>query len=144
VIASRGLIADRHTRQSVGQELNQVQGQRWLGRQLASRMEAGDRWVVDGLRFAEDFAFWKERFGSNFVHVTIEASTKLRMGRYPGHLTNSEFEHIDLAPVERDIGTLAGSADHVIVNEGSLEDLAECARIHATLSVRSTNGLQQR
>ena len=120
VIAERGLEANRDTRQSVGQEINSELGQRWLGRRLLARMCDGRLWVVDGLRFLEDRAFWFEQVGAKFVHVHIEASEQTRRLRYGSEALSEEaFASIDHAPVEREIAGLSMHADATIINNGS-------------------------
>ena len=124
VIGERGLKLSRRNRQSVGQEINKGFGQRWLGRKLLHRMENGDFWVVDGLRFKEDHSFWREHLGVHFIHIHISAGQSLRQVRYTEAVSESEFDAIDHALVEREIDTLADFADDVVQNEGSIEDLA--------------------
>lgn len=124
VIAERGLVASRETRQNVGQEINEDRGQRWLGRRLRARMTGDGPWVVDGLRFLEDRAFWFEQVGCDFLHVHVEAGEPLRRSRYgDGPLDEASFAEVDRAAVEREIEALGRGAGVTIANEGSIEDL---------------------
>lgn len=126
-IVQRGGPLNRDTRQRVGREINEQEGQRWLGRRLIARMKEGGeggKWVVDGLRFREDHAFWAERLGPRFVHVHIDAPERIRMARYDcGNVSLEQFQTIDQAPVEREIDGLKDLATHVIANVGTIADL---------------------
>ncbi len=124
VIVERGLVPNRETRQSIGQEINSEHGQRWLGRRLLAGMRDGRCWVVDGLRFLEDRAFWFEQVGSKFIHVHVEADERTRRFRYgDGTLREEAFAKIDYATVEREIAALGRRASLTIANDGSKSDL---------------------
>lgn len=124
VIVERGLVPQRSTRQLVGREINEGAGQRWLGKRLLSRMGESGRWVVDGLRFREDHAFWAEHLGSNFIHIHIEATPAMRMDRYGApDMTAALFQTIDEAIVEREIDSLKQLADRSILNHTAIADL---------------------
>lgn len=124
VIVERGLVPQRSTRQLVGREINEGAGQRWLGKRLLSRMGESGRWVVDGLRFREDHAFWAEHLGSNFIHIHIEATPAMRMDRYCApDMTPALFQTIDEAIVEREIDSLMQLADRTIQNHAAIADL---------------------
>ena len=128
VISQRGLEPNRLNRQRVGQEINEGLGQRWLGRRLLERMKEGQAWVVDGLRFKEDHAFWFERLGYNFRHIHVDALADARCGRYlDGSISEMDFHAIDHAPVEREIPDLATLAHENVRNDKTLGEFKKQA-----------------
>lgn len=122
-IVARGETPDRTTRQTVGLEINRSKGQRWLCEKVLERVSGSQHIVVDGLRFPEDHAFFFERFGSEFVHLHVQAPEALRVERYREHERDGvPFEVSDSQPVESKIGELAHLAAAVLNNEGSLAE----------------------
>ena len=81
-ILSRGETPTRSVRQMVGYQLHQERGQRWLSEQVIARVPAERPRVIDGLRWPEDVACFRERFGSRFVHIHIDAGFEQRALRY--------------------------------------------------------------
>jgi dephospho-CoA kinase len=82
--------------------------------------------VIDGLRFAEDHAFLKERFGQSFIHVHIISDTDIRRKRYLSKATNDkDFEIAEKHGVEGGIWKLSKLADFTIYNNCSLATFAE-------------------
>lgn len=133
-IIARGGTLNRATRQAVGLEINRSKGQRWLCERVLERVAGSDLVVVDGLRFPEDHAFFFERFGSEFVHVHVQAADELRAQRYREQEQNgSSFEAAESQPVERNSGELAAFASCVHTNDGSLaehrESVLNCLRL---------------
>jgi hypothetical protein len=80
--------------------------------------------VIDGLRFPEDHAFFAEQFGSQFVHLHLNAPDAVREGRYnessQGELS---FSDADRQPVEAEIDRLAALAMASIDNFGTIDEL---------------------
>ena len=60
--------AARASLQKIGNQLRQESRQRWLNQRLLNRLQTheGD-FVIDGLRWPEDHAFWAERFGPGIL-----------------------------------------------------------------------------
>jgi predicted nuclease with RNAse H fold/dephospho-CoA kinase len=125
-VISRGDVPNRATRQRVGAEINRTHGQRWLCEKVLERVAGEKLVVVDGLRFPEDHAFFVERFGSEFVHLHIQASDGHRASRYAeSEQVNSSFEMTDRQPVEAKVGELVKLASAVLQNDGSIAQLTE-------------------
>lgn len=123
-IERRGGKLDRETRQSVGDEIHRMKGQRWLCERVLERVADTKSIVVDGLRFLEDRAFFAERFGSRFLHLHIDASEGVRRSRYDAAKEGTvPFEEADRQAVEAQIEKLAGLAKLRIKNEDSREEL---------------------
>lgn len=127
-IVEQGKTPDRGSRQKYGEYIHDELGQRWLGRRLADRLTTDRPWVVDGLRFLEDHAFWREWAGSGFEHVHISASDEVRRGRYgDGALSPEAFAEIDCRPVESEIDALSRLATVRLDNERGIDDLRSAA-----------------
>jgi predicted nuclease with RNAse H fold len=128
-IIEQGEVPNRVTRQSFGEVIHKELGQRWLGQRLAERLPPGRPWVIDGLRFREDHAFWREHAGKGFEHVHIVASERVRRARYEARdISSEEFIRADRQPVEAEIDLLGEQASTTIVNERDVEDLRSAAR----------------
>jgi predicted nuclease with RNAse H fold/dephospho-CoA kinase len=123
-IRSRGEVPNRATRQRVGTEIHTNKGQRWLCERVLGRVPGQPFIVIDGLRFPEDRAFFVEQFGSQFVHLHLNAPDALREKRYTessqGELS---FSDADRQPVEAEIDRLSGFATAIIENLGTISEL---------------------
>jgi predicted nuclease with RNAse H fold/uncharacterized protein YprB with RNaseH-like and TPR domain/dephospho-CoA kinase len=125
-ILSRGEVPSRATRQRVGKEIHTNKGQRWLCERVLDRVPARPFIVIDGLRFPEDHAFFVERFGSQFVHLHLDASDAVREERYTeGTGDGLSFADADKQPVEAEIDRLSDLATKVIENVGTINDLED-------------------
>jgi dephospho-CoA kinase len=123
-IITRGQVPDRASRQFVGTEINRTLGQRWLCEKVLDRVSGKELIVVDGLRFPEDHTFFVERFGSDFIHLHIEAPNEIRAHRYSSAEHNElPFEIADRQQVEAKIDELAGLADATIPNGSTVAEL---------------------
>ena len=123
-IRSRGQVASRATRQLVGEEIHTNKGQRWLCERVLDRVPGHPFIVIDGLRFPEDHAFFAEQFGSQFVHLHLNAPDVVRERRYTessqGELA---FRDADGQPVEAEIDRLSGLATAAIDNFSTIDEL---------------------
>jgi uncharacterized protein YprB with RNaseH-like and TPR domain/predicted nuclease with RNAse H fold len=119
---AQGVAPDRAGLQRLGEQLNASGKQRWLSSQLF--MAAGDsqRIVVDGIRFAEDHAFWSERAGPNFHHIHVASAYDVRRARYERLDPEADFSAISAQPVERQVASLGRLAHLTIENGGRLSD----------------------
>jgi len=85
--------------------------------------------VIDGIRNLEEVETFKKNLGDDFLLVAIQVSDKLRYKRAMNR--NRKDDSKDLAKIkERDnreinwgLNTVIASADMIISNEGSLEEL---------------------
>lgn len=132
-IVARGEALNRATRQAVGLEINHTKGQRWLCEKVLERVDGNKYIVIDGLRFPEDHAFFFERFGSEFMHLHVQAPNEVREIRYrENERDDAPFTVADNQPVESKIGDLARLASGVLSNDSSLaehrENVLKCLR----------------
>ena len=134
-LVARGQVPDRASRQFVGTEINRTKGQRWLCERVLDRAVDRKLIVIDGLRFPEDHAFFLERFGSDFVHLHIQAPKESRERRYSIVEQNElPFEVADQQQVEGKIDDLAGLADAVISNAGTVAALRQLPGTNARIA----------
>ena len=125
-IRSRGEVPNRAIRQRVGTEIHANKGQRWLCERVLDRVPEQQFIVIDGLRFPEDHAFFVERFGSQFVHLHLDAPEAIRQKRYSeGTRDDLSFGDADTQSVEAEIDQLSGLATKVIENVGTINDLED-------------------
>jgi predicted nuclease with RNAse H fold/dephospho-CoA kinase len=125
-IIARGEVPDRAMRQQVGGEINKTRGQRWLCEKVLERVAGEKLIVVDGLRFPEDHAFFVERFGSEFLHLHIQASDEHRASRFAASgQAGLSLDTADRQPVEAKVGELARLAAAVLQNDASIAHLTE-------------------
>jgi predicted nuclease with RNAse H fold/dephospho-CoA kinase len=125
-IVARGETPNRATRQHMGSKIHSEKGQRWLCEKVLTRVSGEQFVVVDGLRFPEDHAYFAENFGSEFIHLHVSASDKIRAARYAENESDGlPFDFADEQPVESRIGALERLANIVISNEGSVAQLSD-------------------
>ena len=130
MLRERNLPLDRHHRQLVGAEVNRDGRQRELAERTLSRVDGARIIVVDGLRFPDDHAFLKEKFGFRFVHIHVSAPTDVRRARYAERLglgpteASQAFGEANASEVERMVPALEQLADQTVFNIGSKGDMA--------------------
>jgi dephospho-CoA kinase len=123
-IRSRSGVPERAERQRVGYELHETKGQRWLCERVLEQVPSAPFIVVDGLRWQEDAIFFFERFGSQFLHLHVEAPAHLRSERYSRDANGGPaFGVADAQPVESQVDALGRLATKRIINDSSLEAL---------------------
>jgi len=87
--------------------------------------------VVDGARSLEEAEAFREAF--DVILIAVHASPKtrferiLRRGRSDDILTWNEFVKRDRRELGFGLGSAIALADHMIINEGSLEDFMRSA-----------------
>lgn len=85
--------------------------------------------VIDGIRNREEVVTFKKKLGNDFLLIAIQVSDKLRYKRAMNR--NRKDDSKDIAKIkERDnreiswgLNTVIASADIIILNDGSLEEL---------------------
>ena len=109
----------------MGDYVNKIKGQRWLCNKLLNDLFINQKSIViDGLRFPEDHAFMKERFGYNFVHIHLKSEDSIRKKRYLKESRNDvTFEEAISHSVERDVAKLTKLADFTVDNNRNLSYL---------------------
>jgi predicted nuclease with RNAse H fold/dephospho-CoA kinase len=130
MLRARNLPLDRHHRQIIGAEVNRDGRQRELAELTLSRVSDARTIVVDGLRFPDDHAFLKEKFGFRFVHIYVSAPIEVRRQRYADRMgleasqASQSFEEAIGSEVERLVPTLERLADQTFFNNGSKDDMS--------------------
>jgi predicted nuclease with RNAse H fold/dephospho-CoA kinase len=130
ILRERELPLDRRHRQMVGAEVNREGRQRELAERTLSRVSGAKTIVVDGLRFPDDHAFLKEKFGFRFVHVFVSAPIDVRRERYAERLglgpkeAGQAFEEANASEVERMVPALEHLSDQTVFNIGLKDDMA--------------------
>lgn len=120
VLAERGLEPSRENHQKVGLELHRDKGQAWLCENaLALLPHDANALVLDGMRWREDVAYMKERYGSKFLHIHVAARERERKRRFEGDGKGIAYEDVISHPVEQQVAALANLADRMIENDGS-------------------------
>ena len=127
----QGRGTTRQALQEIGQKIHLELGQRWLNRRLLDRYgDGGQMFVVDGLRWPEDRAFWLERYGPAFIHVHLDVPTGVRRQRFAQrHGPQADFEDASRHDVEQGVEALRHLADWVLPNEGEQHALGACDEI---------------
>jgi uncharacterized protein YprB with RNaseH-like and TPR domain/predicted nuclease with RNAse H fold/dephospho-CoA kinase len=124
LMQSQGKEISRPALQHFGDAIYNERGQRWLGRKLMDTLPKKGNIVIDGLRFADDYAFLIEMFGPAFRHVHVETSEQIRKTRFEMREAGGmSFQEAELHPVEQHIQVLRTLAHEVITNNGTVQDL---------------------
>jgi len=134
LIEKEGLVADRKSRQEFGWRLHVEKGQSWLCEQVVRRVGETEKIVVDGLRFPEDHAWFRERFAMRFMHLHIEAPSELRLSRLRATAPIADLKEVESQPTESQIEKLGRKASFIIRNDGMLDALRERLTIVAAES----------
>ena len=118
ILDERRKPVTRSNLQRVGREVNEDQGQRWLGNKTLSLVSDATKIVVDGIRFYEDVAFLREQFGPGCIHVHIDATEAVRTKRMIKDTAKEDlkFAVAKRSKTETEIGKLSSVADIVIKN----------------------------
>lgn len=98
-------------------------GQRRLGQAVAAAVSDAPLGAVDGLRFPEDDALMRERFGPAFVHVHVEAPQDARRERFLGR-GGAPHEYVTVSAGSAETGSdaMRALADHVVENTGTVDE----------------------
>ncbi|MCB8839497.1 ribonuclease H-like domain-containing protein [Aurantimonas sp. VKM B-3413] len=126
-LRARGLPLDRIERQRLGAEIHRTGRQRWLAGRTLARVGDAERVVIDGLRFADDHAFFGEIMGGSYLHVFVDADEALRRERYALR-SDDDFSVAASADVESGIEILRGLAHRRLVNCATRDTVAAEAR----------------
>lgn len=73
--------------------------------------------VVDGLRWREDVAFFRERYRLGLVHLHVTAPLQLRRERYERRDKNVLFDEANSHEVEQEVPIVGAMADATIIND---------------------------
>lgn len=124
-LASRRPGASRRELQRMGEEVRQEPlGQRRLGQEVVAALGDAPRCAVDGLRFPEDHALMRERFGRAYVHVHVAAPIEERRKRFVSRGgTPDEYAAAAASSTEAAAARMRSLADRVIDNTASEDDL---------------------
>lgn len=91
----------------------------------------GDFVVIDGTRGLDEIRAFKHAFGDDLKTVAIHTSARTRFERLMARsrpdqpTTREEFDQRDRRELEWGLGEAIALADHMIVNESTIEDLEE-------------------
>jgi uncharacterized protein YprB with RNaseH-like and TPR domain/predicted nuclease with RNAse H fold/dephospho-CoA kinase len=113
----------RSNLQEMGDKINQKKGQRWLCHELIEHFFKNQKKIViDGLRFPDDHAYFKEMYGSHFIHIHLKCDEEIRKSRYRNNPENNTlFEIANNHNVERDIDNFLNLSDVVIENNKNID-----------------------
>jgi dephospho-CoA kinase len=97
---------------------------------LLKKLENSPAVIIDGIRGDAELEIFKTKFKDNFVNVAIHSNPKIRYeriikGRHRSDdvMTEDEFRGRDGRELSWGIGNAIALADHMIVNEETLDDL---------------------
>lgn len=126
VLRERHEPVTRQTQQRVGLELHNEKGQAWLCERAVDRLQGSpSKIVVDGLRWPEDAAYFRDRFGQRFRHIHISALDEIRRERALRSGRHSDFDRADHHPVESGIEAIGHLADISIANDSDIASLEQ-------------------
>jgi dephospho-CoA kinase len=122
LLLDRSLQPNRQSLQQIGEEVNKIQGQRWLDRKLAQMLPKQGDIVIDGLRFPDDHAFLVETFGPAFIHIHLTSPEMTRLKRYLlSQGDERDFREAISHPVEANVNKLRSLAHIILDNSTSIK-----------------------
>lgn len=112
---------------SVERETN---GKKIWARRVLDRVnrDSAEKMVIDGCRSDFEVAAFREHFGENMFLLAVHSSPKTRYGRLVSRgradapKDRDEFDERDRRELDWGLGRVIALADHMIVNEGTLEE----------------------
>jgi adenylosuccinate synthase len=103
--------------QQMGMELHRTIGQRALCAETLDFIDnPAAAFVIDGARWRDDVAFFREKFGERLVHIHLTANTDIRKRRFEERDKDISFEDADHDEVEKEAYELTDGADAVFEN----------------------------
>jgi len=116
--------------QEMGMKLHREIGQRALCQETMSLIDnAAASFVIDGARWHDDVAFFRDQYGARVTHIHLTAADEVRKRRFAARDKNVDFEEADGDEVEREVSALSTEADAVFDNSAD-----DPARLEAFLS----------
>ncbi len=121
LLIEKGEEPTRSALQEIGLSVHKNEGQYWLSKKLLEHLKSDSKIVIDGLRFPEDVAFWREMCGPAFLHCYIDCTEQERAAR----IQKASGEDLPLSrssshEVESAVNNLRGLADIVVDNNSSV------------------------
>ncbi len=112
--------------QKIGMELHRTIGQRALCKEAMTFISNPDTaFVIDGARWEEDVAFFKDDFGGRLIHIHLTAPADVRKRRFEEREKDVSFEEADSHEVEQEVSLLDKGATAVFDNSTDDEDRLE-------------------
>lgn len=128
LLQSERVEPTREALRSLGAQIRQTRGQRWLHEQVAGDIasSSSELIVVDGLRFPEDHEFLANAYAEAFFHIHVVAPEGLRRKRFHNR-GGSEAEFAAALTHETEASIeLTGRLAHVtVLNDSSVERIRE-------------------
>lgn len=129
----RGLERTQANERLVREDLRNLHGEDFYAQEAVKKVEAlapAPVILLESFYSASEYRVFKERFGDDFLTIAIHARPLIRhtrlLTRPERPLTISESKERDWAQLTRlTQGTPIALADHMIVNEGSKEELCQ-------------------
>jgi len=131
----RGLALTPHNLNKVAEDLRRKEGKTAVAKRVAEKILRSQNKVVviDGVRSLDEVEYFKEKLGKTVI-IAVHASPKTRFERIknrnrPGDpKTWKEFVERDMVELSFGLGNVIALADHMVVNEGSLEEMRKNAK----------------
>jgi len=135
-VRRRGLEPSPQSFAEVAQDLRRRYGPAAIAMLTAEKIRSLDApaIIVDGVRSLDEVEYFRRNVSEDIVIVAVHASPRTRFerlrrrGREDDPRTWEEFVERDMRELGWGIGSVIALADHMIVNEGSLEELHEKCR----------------
>lgn len=106
--------------QEMGMRLHRTIGQSALCQETLDLIpDPSASFVIDGLRWKEDVAFFRDRFLERIIHIHLTAQTEIRKERFEQREKDISFEEADQHEVEREVPDLAAGADAAFDNSSN-------------------------
>jgi len=129
-VESQGLDFNDRNVGKVANDMRKIHGKDIWAKRTLEKIKAFDKKnviVIDGLRNPEEVDFFKQKLGSEFVFVAVNASTETRRKRALSRkrkddsMDVSVLEERDRRELSWGLGDVIKSADIIITNENGLD-----------------------
>ena len=128
ILVERSLEPTRENLIKIAMEARKEEGNDVFAKILCEKITKGD-YCVTGMRFSEELEYMKDRFGEDFILVSIMCEPKKRYERITkrgdkgeSRITFEEFLKVEEKVTEKAIDDIIGSADYFIDNNDTLDE----------------------
>ncbi|NIO22931.1 MAG: hypothetical protein GTN38_02790 [Candidatus Aenigmarchaeota archaeon] len=112
--------------------MRRTKGKQILTELMCKKIKREGFWAVSGVRYPEEYEYFKGKFGENFKLLNVECEAKKRYERIikrgtkgEGEMTFEEFMEIENKETEKVINETIKLAEFSVTNNRTIEELHE-------------------
>lgn len=122
----------RNNLMNLALEMRKSKGKHILTELICEKIESNGFWAVSGVRYPEEYEYFKKNFGGNFKLINMECDAEKRYERVrkrgtkgESDITFREFMEIENKETEKVINKTIKLAEFSVTNNGTIGELQE-------------------